>query len=384
MTTRVTVNPELLHWALERAGVSADDLTKKFPKLKNWLRGELAPTLKQLESFAHGTHTAIGLLVLQRPPEEPLPIPDFRTLPEAQLSRPSADLLDTIYLCQQRQAWYQDYQRFHGTGPVAFVGSASVTSPVPEVATAIAQAIGFHIDERRQMSNWSAALGCFISQVEQAGILVMVSGVVGSNTHRPLNVEEFRGFALADPLAPLIFINGKDSKAAQMFTLAHELAHLWLEESGVSNAQAVTRSGEEVERWCNGVAAELLVPLEQLHQIYNPDNGLHKELQRMARWFKVSTLVAVRRLFDLGALDQETLWQIYEAELKRVKTMASHQGSGGNFYNTMSARTGKRFVKALVASTLEGQTQFTDAFRMLGIKKTASFYEEARRLGLHE
>ena len=214
------------------------------------------------------------------------------------------------------------------------------------------------------------------------GILVMVSGVVGSNTHRPLNVEEFRGFALADPLAPLIFINGKDSKAAQMFTLAHELAHLWLGESGVSDTQAATQPDEQIERWCNAVAAELLVPLEQLRPVYDPENELYEEMQRLARRFKVSTLVIVRRLFDLGVFDQETLWATYRAELERVKALSARESSGGDFYNTLSARTGKRFVKALVASTLEGQTQFTDAFRMLGIKKTATFYAEAQTLGI--
>ena len=130
MSTRVPVNPDLLGWAMERAGVSADALVGKFPKLHEWLAGELAPTLKQLEAFATATHTAIGLLFLPQPPEEPLPIPDFRTLPEARLSRPSADLLDTIYLCQQRQAWYRDHQRLYGAEPLAFVGSASVTDEV--------------------------------------------------------------------------------------------------------------------------------------------------------------------------------------------------------------------------------------------------------------
>ena len=383
MTTRVSINPDLLHWALERAGVNADALAERFPKLNDWLGGELAPTLKQLEAFAGATHTAIGLLFLPQPPEEPLPIPDFRTLPEARLSRPSADLLDTIYLCQQRQTWYRDYQRLHGVEPLAFIRSASVADEVPRVAAGIARTVDFDLTERRQASGWSEALRRFISQVEQAGVLVMVSGVVGSNTHRPLNVEEFRGFALADSLAPLIFINGKDSRAAQMFTLAHELAHLWLGESGVSDTQAATQPDEQVEHWCNAVAAELLVPLEQLRPVYNPDNELHEEMQRLARRFKVSTLVIVRRLFDLGAFDQEALWTGYRAELERVKTLASREGSGGDFYNTLSARTGKRFVKALVASTLEGQTQFTEAFRMLGIKKTATFYQEARRLGLH-
>ena len=323
MSTRVPVNPDLLHWALERACVSADALAKKFPKLNDWLGGELAPTLKQLEAFANATHTAIGLLFLPQPPEEPLPIPDFRTLPETRLSRPSADLLDTIYLCQQRQAWYRDYQRLHGVEAVTFVRSASVADKVPRVATGIAQAIGFDLAERRRSPNWSEALRRFIFQIEQAGILVMVSGVVGSNNHRRLSVEEFRGFALADPLAPLIFINGKDSKAAQMFTLAHELAHLWLGESGVSDTQAATQPDEQIERWCNAVAAELLVPLEQLRTAYDPENELYEEMQRLARRFKVSTLVIIRRLFDLGVFDQETLWATYRAELERVKALAA-------------------------------------------------------------
>ena len=383
MSTRVQVNPDLLHWALERAGVSADALAKKFPKLNDWLEGELAPTLKQLETFANATHTAIGLLFLPQPPEEPLPIPDFRTLSETRLSRPSADLLDIIYLCQQRQAWYRDYQRLHGVEAVAFVRSVSVADKVPRGAAGIAQSIGFDLAERRRLPNWSEALHRFIYQVEQAGIMVMVSDVVGSNTRRALKVEEFRGFALADPLAPLIFINGKDSKAAQMFTLAHELAHVWLGESGVSDVQAATLPDGQVERWCNAVAAELLVPLEQLRPVYDPKNELYAEMQRLAHRFKVSTLVIVRRLFDLGVFDRETLRATYRAELERVKALSAPKSGGGDFYKTLSARTGKRFVKALVASTLEGQTQFTDAFRMLGIKKTATFYKEAKRLGLH-
>ncbi|MDZ7750407.1 MAG: ImmA/IrrE family metallo-endopeptidase [Gammaproteobacteria bacterium] len=383
MITRVTVNPDLLGWALERAGVSADALAGKFPKLHEWLTGELAPTLKQLEAFAAATHTAIGLLFLPQPPEEPLPIPDFRTLPQARLSWPSADLLDTIYLCQQRQAWYRDHQRLYGVDPLAFVGSASITDQVVDIAAGIARTIGFNMDERKQLSNWSEALRRLIAQIEEAGVLVMVSGVVGSNTHRSLVVEEFRGFALADAFAPLIFINGKDSKAAQMFSLAHELAHLWLGESGISDAQAATRPDEETERWCNAVAAELLVPLEELRQIHQPGQALQEEMQRLARWFKVSTLVIVRRLYDLGSLDQATLWRVYREELERVKALSAREGGGGDFYNSLGARVSKRFASAVVGSTLEGQTPFTDAFRMLGIKKSATFYEEARRLRLH-
>ena len=383
MSQRVAVNPELLDWALMRAGKSAEMLAGKFPRLGEWLRGELQPTLKQLEAFATATHTAIGLLFLSEPPDEPLPIPDFRTMPEAALQRPSADLLDTIYLCQQRQAWYQEYQRIHGAEPLPFIGAVSRDDGVVEVARRIAQAIGFSTAERQALPNWSEALRRFIAQVEESGILVMISGVVGSNTHRPLNPQEFRGFALADPLAPLIFINGKDTKAAQMFTLAHELAHLWLGQSGVSDAQAASLPDEATEHWCNAVAAELLAPLTELREAYTSGMALPDAMQQLARRFKVSTLVVLRRLFDAGFIDRDTLWETYREELGRLKTMAGTSSGGGDFYNSLGARVSKRFVRALVASTLEGQTQFTDAFCMLGMRKSTTFYEEARRLGLH-
>ena len=383
MSQRIEVKPELLYWALARAGLDANALAGRFPKLGKWLGGELAPTLKQLESFATATHTAIGLLFLPEPPEEALPINDFRNMPEARLSRPSADLLDTIYLCQQRQAWYGEYQRIQSRVPLGFVGSSTVDDAIVDAVRNIAQTIDFDSAERQQPGNWTEALRHFIAQVEQAGVLVMISGVVGSNTRRPLDPQEFRGFALADPFAPLIFINGEDTRAAQMFTLAHELAHVWLGESGISNVQAATQTDETVERWCNTVAAELLAPLERIRESYRADEPIDDAMQRLARQFKVSTLVILRRLHDLGAIDRETLWDSYREELERLKALSRKTGSGGDFYNSLGARVSKRFARALVASTLEGQTQFTEAFRMLGIRKSATFYEEAKRLGLH-
>lgn len=377
---RVEVRPELLRWARERADLSADVLLHRFPKFDAWERGERHPTLRQLEGFAQATHTPVGFLFLPEPPVERIPIPDFRTVANARVGRPSPDLLDTVYLCQQRQDWYRDFARSSGADPLPFVGSARPGDDVAVTATQIRGALGFDLDERRRLPTWTDALRRFIEQADALGVLVMVSGVVGSNNRRKLDPEEFRGFALADALAPLVFVNGADTKAAQMFTLAHELAHIWLGQSAVSDAQAKGVPDHVVERWCNQVAAELLVPLARFREDYDAKADLRRELERLARRFKVSTLVVLRRMHDSGGLGREAYWRAYEAEVARLGALP--KGSGGDFYLTLGARAGKTFARALVVSTLEGRTSFTEAFRLLGFKKMATFDELGRSLGV--
>ena len=378
--TRVAIRPEMLRWAWERAGMDPGDLAYRIPQLPNWVRREKQPTLKQLEGFAKATHTPVGYLFLPKPPVERVPIPDFRTVANARIDHPSPDLLDTLYICQQRQEWYREFARSLGEAPLSFAGSVRVTADVVRTAALIRHALAFDIDERRQMPTWTDALRRFIGQADALGVLVMVSGVVGSNNRRKLDPQEFRGFALADDLAPLVFINGADTKAAQMFTLAHELVHIWLGQSALSDAQAASVPEHEVERWCNQVAAELLVPLEVFRAQYDRRADLRAELDRLARRFKVSTLVILRRIHDAGGLKGEAYWRVYEEELARLRALP--KGSGGDFYLTIGVRTSKRFARALVVSTLEGQTRYIDAFRLLGFSKLATFRELGHSLGV--
>ncbi|MBC2710993.1 MAG: ImmA/IrrE family metallo-endopeptidase [Desulfosarcina sp.] len=377
---RVPVKPELIQWALDRSGKYPDMLAKKLPKIEEWLAGELSPTLKQLETFAKATYTPIGFLFLPEPPDEQVPIPDFRTMAAEYFDRPSPDLLDTIYICQQRQEWYRDFERSMGGDPLPFVGSAQLTDDVIQTAAFMRKALGFNIEERKKMRTWADALRRFIEQADLLGILVMVSGVVGSNNRRKLDPHEFRGFALSDKLAPLVFINGADTKSAQMFTLAHEIAHVWIGETAISDAEAVRTSNNRVERWCNQVAAELLVPLDAIISAYNGDSYLSDEMDRLARQFKVSTLVILRRIHDAGGLTRDELWDAYNSELERLLSIP--KGSGGNFYLTQAARVSKRFARALIISTLEGQTLHRDAFRMLGFSKHSTFLELGYSLGV--
>jgi len=376
---RVEVRPELLDWARERAGLSVDAVVQRLPKFVLWERREVQPTLRQLEQFARLTYTPIGYLFLQAPPDERLPIPDFRTVSDTGVVRPSPDLLDTVYICQQRQEWYREYARSEAYERVSVVGQASIDSDIEGVAATMRAALGFDLAERRRTPTWTDALRRFIEQAEGLGILVMVSGVVGSNNRRKLNPNEFRGFALADEFAPLIFVNGADTKNGQMFTVAHELAHVWLGQSALSDASPATMPTHRVEHWCNQVAAEFLVPLSALRPEIRRSADPAEESNRLARVFKVSSLVVLRRMHDAGALGRDEMWTAYQAELERLRAIP--KGSGGDFYLTQAARVSKRFARALVNSTLEGQTLHRDAFRLLGFSKLETFRELGKNLG---
>ena len=371
---RVDVNPDLLRWARERAGLAQDDLTGKFAKLPDWEAGEVRPTLKQVEAFARSVHVPTGYLFLTEPPDEAMPIPDFRTVAGRSVTRPSPNLLDTIHACQERQDWYREFARVTGQPAAGFVGSAAIDAPPDAVAAEMRAALDFRVRDRAECRTWADALRLFVQRADDAGVLVMVSGVVMSNNRRPLDPEEFRGFALSDPLAPLAFVNGADTRAAQMFTLAHELAHLWLGVSALSDAGAEPgRHDRREEAWCNAVAAEFLAPLDAVQSELRGREPLPDLTRRLARVFKVSTLVVLRRLLDAGWLDRETFESAWAEEFARLRELTSARGGGGDFYRTTLVRVSRRFTRALVVSTLEGQTLYRDAFRMLGVSKADTF-----------
>lgn len=380
-TVRVSVVPAVLEWAARRAGWNQEILLRRAPKFEEWVSGVSTPTLKQLERFSADTHAPFGMLFLAEPPVEEIPIPDMRTIRDEGVREPSADLLETIYLCQRRQDWYRDEILDSGARPLSVVGSVSLSTPVDEAAARIGDVLRF---AERRVQGWSDAMADLIARVEALGILVMVNGVVGSDTHRKLNPNEFRGFALADDIAPLIFVNGADTKAAQIFTLIHELAHLWLGHSALSDAALDTRGSKDEERWCNQVAAEVLVPLGSLREEWkrNSDEG---ELERLARLYTVSTLVVLARMRDAGFLTWSDYMILYDGERKRAMDLMDsrkNQRRGGNYYNTQIRRLGRPFARAVISSALEGRTSYRDAYRLLGTVKHSTFEGLAEKVGV--
>ncbi|AZF90255.1 MAG: ImmA/IrrE family metallo-endopeptidase [Phage 5P_2] len=362
---RVEVNKRVLSWALERAKVGTD-LQRKFPRLSDWLTGAAQPTLRQLEEFAKATSVPFGYLLLPEPPQERLPIPHFRTLVGVSAEHFSADLLDTVQIMQRRQAWMREYFIEQGHEPLPFVRSASPRTDPRVVAQQIRGTLGLNADWASRQPNWTVALRVLQEKAEDAGIVVVVSGIVGNNARRKLNVEEFRGFVLVDEYAPLVFINGADGKAAQMFTLAHELAHVWLGKSASFDLRDLQPAPDETEQACNHIAAEFLVPADSLRE-YLPSARLDPDpFQAIARRFKVSEIVAARRLLDLDLISREKFFDFYQEYQARERRQAGRQ-AGGDFYATQSLRLGRRFGEAVVRATKEGRLLYDEAYRLTGL-----------------
>lgn len=379
--TRVPVHPEMLRWARQRASRNVADLVQRFPQLPAWERGEKQPTFKQLEAFAKATHAPFGFLFLTEPPEEPLPIPDFRTVAH-RVARPSPDLLDTIYAMQRRQDWLREERVEVEADALDFVGNARLNDEPMAVGQEMRRMVGLGAGWAGKVPSWQEAVGELRRQIEDLGIMAVINGVVGNNTHRKLDVEEFRGFALTDRHAPLIFVNGADAKSAQMFTLAHELAHVWLgpEGEGVSGFEGIFPGDGRIEKFCDEAAAEFLVPARELKERWRDVKTAESPFERLARDFKVSPIVAGRRAMDLRLVNRETFFAFYKAYTKRERRRANAAG-GGDFYNNQNTRVGATFAVSVIRAAMGGRLSFKEAYDLTGLRGGA-FQEYARRLGI--
>ena len=367
----VTVKPELICWAITRCGVPAGDLRKKFPKLDEWKTGDRQPTFRQLEQFAKTTMTPFGFLFLGEPPEETLPIPDFRTVGDTPIDRPSPNLIETIYTMQRRQAWMRDLLIEEGHERLDFVGSGKRVRSFKSLAQRIRQKLDLDANWAEALGTWEDALRTLSRAIERIGILVFTSSVVGLNNHRSLDREEFRGFVLCDPYAPVIFVNSADSKSAQTFTLAHELVHVWLGTDGLFNLINMMPSNEEGERFCNRVGAEFLIPGYKLTERWDEARATGQPFHTIARWFKVSPVVAARRALDLELITTPEFFVFYEKDKKdwqRRKAEQRKKKGGGDFYRTQDVRLGRRFASAVVRAAREGRILYRDAYRLTDLK----------------
>lgn len=382
---RYKVDPKALKWARGRNGLTAEDLTKRFPKYREWEAGTVDPTLRQLHKLADRLHLPSAFLVGDGPPPgmDETPIPDFRSEGSNGGRIISLNLLDAISDCMRRQGWYRDeYAPEAGLMPLGFVGSESLQSDPAAAAARIRSLLDSVVYESKGAACCEDAFALLVSKADGAGILVMVSGIVGSNTRRRLDPCEFRGFAMSDPVAPLAYVNAAASKPAQMFALARGLAHLWLGESALYDSLAHGKGCNKIERWCGEVAAEMLVPLQDLKEELDRDGELRDETVRLAKLYKVGADVIARRLFDAGLITKARLGKLTSLDLERNVCRGSprRNGVGGSHYRNHIARLGRSFSKAVVKMDSEWKISHRDAIRMLKVTRGTGFDKFTKEL----
>jgi len=359
----VAINTEIIRWGIERSGLTTQMLGKKYPKLDQWISGEKAPTFIQLQDLAKSINLPIGYFFLTHPPQEQLPIHFYRTDTSSAPEKPSTNLLDTLYAMQRRQQWLREYLIEYQIDKLPFVGTASLSDDVKEVVASIRRHLNLSDNWANHYSTWADALRALYRHVDAAGINVMANGVVANNTHRKLNPREFRGFVLVDEYAPIVFVNNSDGKAAQMFTLAHELAHIWFGKSGIFDWEGLQPASEDIEIQCNKVAAEFLVPGQALYGSWERFAQDPDRYQKLARQFKVSEIVIARRLLDLRLIGRAEFLSFYQQYLDEIEQRVN-DSSGGDYYNNQAFRVGPSFMRRVIEAINQGSLQFIDAFRL--------------------
>ncbi|MEE9247942.1 MAG: ImmA/IrrE family metallo-endopeptidase [Dehalococcoidia bacterium] len=371
--TTAFITPDMVRWARRRSFDSPDVAAQQlnFPKLKDWENGDARPTFRQAQSLARKLRIPFGYLFLSTPPEEAMPLPELRTKSGTPPLKPSPDFLDVLYDALRKQEWYHEHLASEEADPIPFVGRFNIQTPVADVARDIRRTL--HLDElwQRRGLNMEAFSRELVSRAEANGIVVMRNSVVGNNTRRHLDPDEFQGFAISDDLAPLVFINQNDYRSAQIFTFAHELAHIWMGLSGVSRLEYFAKPEQQphdYERVTDAIAAETLAPADSFSLRWDMTLGTDTQLSKLSSFYHVSRFVILRRAYELNKVTLEVFREQY-AELRRnILSKKKGGGGGGGGYGSIFSRNSNTVTTTVLYSLLEGRVPPKLASELLNVR----------------
>lgn len=370
MATRVdNINATIINWAITRAGNTLEAFYANNPEVLEWIEGKKKPTIKQLENFTHKVHVPFGYMFMNEPPNEEIPIPFFRT-GAAPRDNVSLNVYHTIQIIKDRQNWLTNYLQESGYSDLDFVGKYNDNADYKMIANDIRTTLNLPEDWASQCDTWEEALDYLTLHIEEIGIIINFNGIVGNNTRRKIAVEECRGFVLVHKKAPFLFINSTDAKAAQMFTLLHEIAHIWLGESAGFDNKQMLPADDPTERVCDKVAAEFLVPEIRFREKWNTrqNTNLSSVFKNLSKTFKVSPIVIARRALDLGLIPKPSFFKFYNQYIAAFKKKKENQSSGGNFYATAKKRISLTFARYVNAAVKESNLLYRDAYKLTSLK----------------
>lgn len=374
----LSIKPEILRWAVDRSGAHLNALTEACnadtETVSGWMEGTATPTFKQAQTLAKLLHVPFGYLFLDSPPDTSLPLPDFRrNAINSDNPRMPLDLYDVTLDVLHKQDWWRDHQKANSVQPGVFVGMFSTSNTPKEIADDIRMRL--NLDNLLHSQN--DFLEELVVKAEEQGVLLMRNDIVGVTRNRPLKVDEFRGFAIADPVAPTVFVNSADIPTSQVFTLLHGLAHIWVGQDGICDADPhILDEGTNgtIEGFCNKVAAEVLVPVEHLKRRYKeweqqPSEGhLDLFISDIAQEFRTSTVFAAKQLWAHKMIGHEELVEVSAQEGQRTLANPPERTDRKEYHQTVIDRNSRQLTEAILRSVNQPDgTLLRDAGKLLGV-----------------
>lgn len=358
MTTRFTINTELLLSYINKSEVSIEALADRIKDIHLFLEGEKMPTYNQLEKIARQIHIPTGLLLLQDEVNLNTQRLSFRTHNSKRNTIMSAELRETIIEMQEKQEFLEEY--IDSAPQKLQLNYPQNHKSYHQLANLIRDALSIETNHHSESKN--NPLAYFRDKISSIGIFVFFNGKIKENNHRTLDATEFRGFSLKSKTAPIIFVNQRDSKNAQLFTLIHELVHLFLDDEGVSREDEQKDYDHiKEEAFVNKVAAELLVPECLI------TNEQTKDLDYLSSRYNVSRHVIARRLFDTGMVTHaEYNGLVHKLNAKLKTNSDTRKSRGGNYHNTTAFRIDSTFFRIVHNAINQEQLTHTEAFRLIG------------------
>jgi len=373
-------NAEVLRWARETSGLNQAEAAKRLAigaarglepqeRLQLLENGQNEPSLALIRKMAKHYRRPLISFYLSKPPERGERGQDFRTLPDAE-ERATGPLVDALIRdLKARQDMVRSLLLDDDGRDLAFIGSRKRNDGVLAIVKAISATLGFRLEEFRRQKSEEEAFGYLRRLAEAQGIFVVLAGNLGSH-HTAIDVNVFRGFALADGIAPFVVINDQDAKSAWSFTLIHELAHLWLGQTGISGA----RLESAIEKFCSDVASKLLLPDIGDFSPGKPDT-LVSQIEEFARARRISASMVTYRLFMADTISEKQWRQISAIFRERWltgnaarKAKAKLSDGGPNYYVVRRHRVGNALLSLISRSLSEGTITPTKAGKVLGVK----------------
>ncbi|WMM14379.1 ImmA/IrrE family metallo-endopeptidase [Staphylococcus saprophyticus] len=370
MTSRISIKSNVLKWAILKSNKDFKIIEEKFPKLKSWLSNEMNPTFKQVQSLSSFLNIPFGYLLIDTPPKEDLELLKFRTLNSQEDDNPSRELIDTINDMKTKQSWMKNYLIEEGYDSNHIVNRLNINQNTTYLADKLRELIDLPINwYEYQRTNVYKYMR---NKLSYNGILMMQNGIAKNNTHRPLNVAEFRAFCLIDEYAPLIFINTKDSENGKIFSMLHELAHIGLGTESIFNDETYKVQNEytKIEAKCNEIAAEILVPNNQFtfewsttHLKNNKD-----KINELSNKFIASNIVIARRALDNKFISKKLYNEVVDETTEILKNYFKPKSSGGNAVNNAKSRLDTNFALAVSDGLKNGRALYSDIYKLAGVK----------------